>query len=469
MDSWPRRRSLVVSTLGVALLLTACATALPELGPADVPRLQSAVAEAPDDFDLQTQLGIALYRSDRFEEARDVLTAVVESGEAGGAAYLFLGLANESLEDWTAARQAYSAYLDAGRWDPLKEQIRDRLLLIARNELRAQARQALAQESELTTQPPTPRTVAVFPFRLVSDDESLEPLQVALADMMITDLSISNAVTVLERTQIQSLLDEMALSEAGYTEAATGARAGRLLRAEHVVQGALTTLGDETLRFDADVLNTERASSAGRISDEDRLEALFDMEKEVVFRVLEVLGAELTPAERQAINENRAENLLAFLAYGQGLQALDRGDYQAAQQFFDQAVQLDPGFGAAGQARFEAEGLGDAAGQSPDDLANNATGETGGVTGVPGTDRYNTDLLRQTAGDVNPSPSGDLLDQGTTGDGARKQTDERDPQQEAGNGEGPTSTRSRLPIRIRRPGGGSSGSGGVPARPGGGR
>ncbi|NIP59694.1 MAG: hypothetical protein GWM92_03220, partial [Gemmatimonadetes bacterium] len=190
--------------------------------------------------------------------------------------------------------------------------------VIVRRELRAQAEEALSREAQLTDTPPEARTVAVFPFRLLSENRELEPLGVALADMMITDLGLAGGIQVLERSRIQALLDEMALTEAGYTEEESGARAGRLLRAQHVVQGAVTPVGEETIQMSADVRNTVSRDTEGGTSGEDELTRLFDLEKRAVFDVLDVLGVDLTPAERQAINENRAGNILAFLAYGRG-------------------------------------------------------------------------------------------------------------------------------------------------------
>ena len=105
------------------------------------------------------------------------------------------------------------------------------------------------------------------------------------------------------------------------------------------------------------------------MSSEQQLDALFDLEKTVVFEVLRILGVELTPAEREAINQNRAENLLAFLAYGRGLQAMDEGDYSTASQFFNQSIQLDPGFEAARVQAAEAGEIGEAATTSTADIA----------------------------------------------------------------------------------------------------
>lgn len=347
----PRFLSLIF--LGV-LVLSSCARRMPEAEPADIPGLEEALERDPGNPEILLQLGVAHFKARNYAEAEETLLNAVGTGEATGAAYLYLGLAREEQEKWGPAREAYSTYLELGRHDPLKEDIRERLALLARRELRVRAREILAREDEISRQDPVPGSVAVFPFRITTENEELEPLQVALADMMTTDLVLSGGLTVLERARVQSLLTEMSLTEAGFTSPETGARAGRMLRAEHVVQGALTSLSDEILRFDTDVLNTSRRSSAGEASAQDALARLFEMEKEAVFEILDIMGVSITPAEREAIQENRASNLLAFLTYGQGLMAMDQGYFGTAQQFFTRAVREDPGFTAAQGALTEA-------------------------------------------------------------------------------------------------------------------
>lgn len=457
-------RLLSLILLG-STLLTSCIKRIPEVSPADIPRIQEELQANPGSPELLTQLGMAQYKARSYAEAADALTQAVETGEAPGAAYLYLGLTREDQEEWAGAREAYTAYVHQGRYGPLKEEIQRRLVFIAREELRAQAQNALAMEDELSTQDPAPGSVAVFPFHLTTGDEDLMPLQVALADMMTTDLSLSGGVTVLERTQVQSLLTEMALTEAGFTSPETGARAGRMLRAEHVVQGALTTLPEESLSFDTDVLNTVRRASAGEASTQRPLEELFDMEKETVFQVLGILGVEITPAEREAINQNRAENILAFLSYGRGLMAMDEGNFSEAEGFFGQAVELDPGFGAAQDAQVEAGDLQEAGTTGTDGVASRADPELAPPTvgapttdpgvGTTGTTSTSSSLLQATTEGVVPSPTGAIVNLGSTSSGTEGQTQNRDPTQEGTGTEGVTApTTATIRITIKRPGGG---------------
>jgi tetratricopeptide (TPR) repeat protein len=314
--------------------------------PGDIPRLEQQATARPGDANASTALGIAYFRANRYEDARTALERAVQTGNAVGAAHMYLGLANEELKNYTAARTAYETYLASGA-DDNAAQIRARLALVARQELRVAARAVLEREQQMTDDPPTPRTVAVLPFRLVGTGEDLAPLQAALSDMIITDLSVSPAITSVERVRINAMVDEMLLAQAGLAEAATGARVGRLLKAEHVVQGIIAQSSPQQIRMDATVLNTQRREAAGSFGREQQMAAIFDLEKEIVFNIFSTLGVTLTAAERERINENRTGNLLAFLAYGRGLEAMDAGNYQQATQFFRQAAQLDPDFDRA--------------------------------------------------------------------------------------------------------------------------
>jgi len=478
--------------LAVGPGLAACAGGFPEVEPVDIPRLEQEVAATPENTDLQVQLGMAQYKATDYEAARTSLQTAVDAGNESGPAFLYLGLVQEELQDWSAARGAYNQYLDVAASREAREEVRKRLTMIGRNLLRAQAQQALAQEQEITaTNQITPRSVAVLPLAFNSDRDELEPLIYALSDMMITDFKVSNALIVLERAQIQTLLDEMALNSAGYAEAGTGARAGRLLRAEHVFQGVLTTLGENDLQTDADVLNVPSTSSAGQLTEAAVLEQLFDMEKQIVIRTIrEILGVELTPAEEQAILDNRMENVLAFLAYGRGLRELDNGNYDAAQAEFELAASLEPGsFQGTEVAMAEVAALTDAAASSTTDIAGiaSATGETGtsmlsppaastttsldglglgeSPVGAGSTEGQTTvgltiNTLKNLSESVDPTPTSSTIDLGsssTGGDQAGQQTQDtkRSPVQEVSGKETLSNTaQAQIRIVIRRPGSG---------------
>jgi tetratricopeptide (TPR) repeat protein len=454
MSRTARARSLVVVS-ALALGAAACASAALQTRPQDVPGLELRVAQAPNDRAAAVQLGAAYVAAQRYEDARRVLQPIVASSSADGAAFLYLGIASEELSDFAAARAAYQSYLDTGHDRALKEDIRGRLALLARKEMKQQAQAMLQREQVVSAEPPTPRTVAVLPFSFNAPNDELKPLQTALADMMITDLSVSPAIVPVERVRLQALLDEMLLGQAGLSDGAATIRAGRLLKAENLVQGAITIAGDQ-VRVDGAVLLTEQRSSRGQVSGENAVSAIFDLEKQLVFRIYELLGVTLTAAERERINENRSANLIAFLSYGRGLEALDRGSYTEASTFFNRATQVDPSFSRALENRRQATQLREAGAITLSEIVVSGARETkAGITSAAPTVTGNT-LLTQITNDVNYSPGQNLTQQGNTGDGSAQsgQTRNNGGQEAQGGGSGGLqgALRAILTITIPRPG-----------------
>ena len=386
-----------------ALTMAACASGGFNARPQDIPSLEQRAAAQPNNADVTTALGIAYYNAKRYDDAQKTLTRAVQAGSKSGAASLYLGLTNEELKDWTAAKNAYEAYLNTGTSNEVKAQIRSRLALVARQQLKQEAKAVIEREQQLSEEAPTPRTVAVMPFRLVGTREDLAPLQTALTDMIITDLSVSPSITSIERVKMNAMIDEMLLSQAGLAEASTGVRVGRLLKAENVVQGVLAQSNENELRMDATVMNTTRREAAGTFGQNQQINAIFDLEKQIVFNIFNTLGVALTASEREKINENRTGNLLAFLAYGRGLSELDRGNYQQATTFFRQATQLDPNFSRATNQQTEATQLQQAEQVSTGQIASAAATELPEVSVAASTST--SELLANTLNDVNPTPA----------------------------------------------------------------
>lgn len=353
----PRRADsrVVIALSAIALtVLSACSPALrlEPPPPSAIPGLEAEVRSDSTDTDAVTELASAYRGADRPAEA----LALLERGRAlnpdDAAMSVLLGLTYEDLGEFAQARAVYQDVLALGG-GPLDDIVRDRLDLLAREELRESIRDALAREAELSVSPPTPNTVGVFPFRVEGDDPQWEPLSRAMAEFLVTDLAITGRIQVLERVRVQTLITEIALGEGGWTEPSTAARAGRLLSAEYIVQGRIEATASR-MRIDAAVVSVEQGAATGdAVITEGPIETLFDMEKELALGLYAEMGVSLTPAERVRINERPTESVQALLAFGRGLEASDRGDFGVANQEFAEALQLDPNFGPA-QAQLQA-------------------------------------------------------------------------------------------------------------------
>jgi tetratricopeptide (TPR) repeat protein len=347
-----RASLLVLSVLSVLLSGCAMGAGPGQVSPHEIPALERAVEADPADAGTLTRLGVAYGLADRPGDAVRTLERAVQAPSPPTAAWAHLGAWREEAGDVEGAMEAYRRYLDEGG-GPARSSVTARLDVLGRELLRREAREAVAMEAELSRFPPDRATVGVLPL-LVDGPEEYQALGVGLADLLTTDLSITGRIRVLERAQLAVLLQETTLALGGFTDHTAAARAGRMLRAGRLIQGQVAIAPDLQTRLMALVVDAVEAEAEGQAAASGALEALLDLETALALALYQELGIELTPAERARIEDKPTRNLHAFLAYSQGLQLLDQGDYAGASARFDAAASLDPGFSAAAEAAEQA-------------------------------------------------------------------------------------------------------------------
>ncbi len=315
--------------MGVALSLGACGGLRPTaVSPEEIPGLESRLAEEPGNADLTLRYAAALFSAGQCDTARAVALNGSAMKPRSALAPLVIGQCFERDREYDQAAAVYRRYLAAYADQRGAPAVRAREMLAMRNRANERARTALQREAALAGQPADPQTIAVLPLDIVGDS-SYQPLSRGLAQMLTSDLALLQRFRLVERLQVNALLNEMRLAEVGQVDLATAARVGRLLQAGRMVQGLATIPPEGEVRLEASVVRatgevTAPEASAGRLRD------LLQMEKEIVVGIANQLGYVLSEAERRMILENGTQNLTAFLAYSRGLLAEDLGDYSAA-------------------------------------------------------------------------------------------------------------------------------------------
>lgn len=443
-------RAIGPCRLALLLLLAGCAGGgalrVSDITPESIPGLEQARAQRPGDAATLARLGVAYFKAERFADARQALDSAVARDGRSGIAAVYLGMSTEAMGDFPAARIAYQHYIDIARSGELRETARRRLALVGRHEMEFQARQALAQEASLAQQPPEANTVAVMPFSYSGTNAQIQPLTRGFAQLVVTDLTKSRQIRVLERERMQAIVNEMHLADSGRADPQTALRSGRLLRASRVVQGTLAEQGSD-LRVDAAVVDVATAGVAASAGASDALSRLFDLEKQVVFSIFTNLGIQLSDQERAAINQRPTQNVQAFLAYSRGLEAEDRGDYAGARDAFGEAAGLDPSFRAATQSAGAASDLSIAAQQTSAQVEAVVAQNQGAEGGSGVSDDARRDALQQASNTVNPTQT---VQQNT--EQQQQQTQAPSPQPGAGvNTQGAAPATGTVVIVIRRP------------------
>lgn len=200
--------------------------------------------------------------------------------------------------------------------------------------------------------------VGIPPFSAGTRDTSLVPLAFALADLVATDLSRSPRVTIVERARLGEVLRELDLAGTGRVDSATAPRVGRLVSAERLVFGSVEQFDARTLRIGARIGDVASGAVSTAVDARAPLAEILAAEKELVFRLFDALGVQLSPQERAKVEQQPTRNLEALLAYGRGVQRSYEGDFRGASQAFRDAFRLDPSFTGARTREVESRSIG---------------------------------------------------------------------------------------------------------------
>lgn len=380
VNSWIRPGVL----LGI-LVLPSCAPlpgGIQPVGPQRMAELEVRVGAAPTDVPARLELANAYRNAGRPGDAAELVRGVAAASDAYPESLFQLGLAEEALGNFPEAREAYGRFLEVSPSARLTRHIRARLALVERMELDAAVRRAVAVEGSLTGAEPEAGRLGIFPLLVGAGDETLRPLGTALAVLLATDMSQTDRLQVLERVQIQALLDELALAASAQVDSATAARAGRVLGAGRIVQGRVDGTA-EALRLEAYAVPVARAAITGSpVRQSGALSTLFDMEKELALGLYEAMGIQLTAAERERVLQRPTDNVQALLAFGLGVEASGAFRFREALGHLEAAVAADPDFAPAQAEHDLVRDLLAAQEQSLEELEELAWWEFG-PTGIP--------------------------------------------------------------------------------------
>ncbi|MBI9107737.1 MAG: hypothetical protein JEZ04_13400 [Spirochaetales bacterium] len=181
------------------------------------------------------------------------------------------------------------------------------------------------------------RRVSVLYFSNNSSDDKLDWLSKGLADMLLTDLALSDEIKVIEREELEKIISEQKFSLSGMSDDNQSLEIGKLLSAELLVTGSFISSGGR-LRIDGKILNTETGELLGAAKTEGDLDSLFALEAEIAALIFENLAL----SQPEGLRLTSAAALPAAEAYYKGLQSFDRGEYDKAIEFYKASALADP-------------------------------------------------------------------------------------------------------------------------------
>ncbi len=181
----------------------------------------------------------------------------------------------------------------------------------------------------------SPRTISVLYFKNLRNMNELKWLSKGIADMLITDLSSSTKIIVIEREQLDKVLNEQKLSMTGLTSQKDAVAVGKLLNAKYLVTGSFIG-SNNALRVNIKIINIETGKIIGaRVM--GSVQNIFTLQNNIAKKIFTKMGLSVPKKFTKETKSVKAVKL-----YYKGLVNLDAGKVNTAMQQFNKAVAIDP-------------------------------------------------------------------------------------------------------------------------------
>ena len=187
--------------------------------------------------------------------------------------------------------------------------------------------------------------IAVLPFdnsgSYGQDKENFDALQKGIAGMLISELAANPAARVVEREQIQSLLEEQNLGAGGRVDPQTAAKIGKLVGARYVITGTFIDFyGD--FRVDLRLVNTETSEIVKVESDRMQRDHLFDIIRGLAVKLMKDVNLPPLPKNVSDQRMSRQVPTEALTYYSRALLYQDRGQKDKAIEMYNRALAVFP-------------------------------------------------------------------------------------------------------------------------------
>lgn len=187
--------------------------------------------------------------------------------------------------------------------------------------------------------------IAVFAFTnggsYGQQKEDYDALERGMAGMLISELGANPAMRVVERENIQRLVDEQNLGSSGRVDAQTAARLGKLVGARYAVMGSFIDLyGD--FRVDVRVVNVETSEIVKTEKLSMQREHLFDLVRNLAAALNKDLNLPALPHQVSEQRMSRQVPTEALTFYSRALLYQDRGQRDKAIEYYNRALSVFP-------------------------------------------------------------------------------------------------------------------------------
>lgn len=189
------------------------------------------------------------------------------------------------------------------------------------------------------------KTVAILDFSNNSliDKEKHASLSQGLAEIMITELSKVQNLQLVERQKINSLIQEMQLSQSGMISENAGIQVGKLLGAHFLVFGSYMISFNNKIRVDIRIVDVETGVTAKAEEVTDKVTKLFEIIKKLNEKITKDLDVKISDDEKKALMTSET-SLDVISCFSTGLEFEELNKIDEAKKMYQKILEKDADF-----------------------------------------------------------------------------------------------------------------------------
>ena len=321
-----------------------------------IPYFEAAIDSGVNIADAHRELGITYYKKEMAQQAANHLRIAVSNNRKDSRATFFLAIALEKNGDFDEALDTYRKFITLNSSQSIRQDIRSRLALIKDKRDNQIVQEVVAEELGVSFNKVQDNRIVVHYLEVTPGSVDPIALQKSLTGLLISDLAKVDQHNIVRRNLLQKLINVIDLDQDAVLNTKNVKRIGHLLHAKHVVSGKIEESSDGVFRSNL-FLNNIDSNEVQPVGTPEEENDLFELQKVLVFGILESLGIQPVGTLKKALLKKETENMSALILFGQGLDSVDRSDYTTAAKLFRDALSEDPNFELAKKALNETEAL----------------------------------------------------------------------------------------------------------------
>jgi TolB-like protein/DNA-binding winged helix-turn-helix (wHTH) protein/Flp pilus assembly protein TadD len=192
-----------------------------------------------------------------------------------------------------------------------------------------------------SARPTAPGSIAVLPFRLLSNEASDEYLGSGMADALITKLSNIRQITVRPTSAV--------IKYAAKGNAQDPLAAGRELGVDSVLEGTIQRAG-ERVRVTVQLISVRESVPLWAHTFDERFTDIFTVQDSISAQVADALTLKLTGEEQKLLAKRYTDNVEAYQSYLRGRYFMNKRNEEGLRKgigYFTEAIEKEPGYALA--------------------------------------------------------------------------------------------------------------------------